>query len=511
LFSSKLSAIAEEMGEMLQRTALSTNVKERRDFSCAILDASGELVVNAPHIPVHLGSLGVCVREVTRALPLSADDVAITNHPAFGGSHLPDITLVAPVHHEGRLLGYVANRAHHAEIGGKSPGSFPTDAASLLEEGVVIAPRHLVRANEVLWQDIQTLLEAPPYPSRAVEENLADLNAALAALRHGQRELRGLAQQEGQAALEEQMARLKGLAARQAQEALRHRANALGLAPGHTRHCHHTLDDGTPLAVTLRFRQDGVDVDFTGTGGVHPGSLNATPAIVQSAVLYVLRLLLRRPLPLNEGLLQPVHLTIPEGLLAPRFGDDPAHAPAVVGGNVETSQRLVGCLLEALGMQAGSQGTMNNVIFGDANFGYYETLGGGVGASATAAGASAVHSHMTNTAITDVELLEMRHPVRIDRFALRQGSGGVGRLKGGEGIIREFTFLAPLQLSLLTQHRNLGPRGLQGGSPGLPGRQTLFTAGGEERELPAIAGCAVGPGDRLRVETPGGGGYGATS
>ncbi len=504
LFTNRFGAIAREMGERLRRTAVSTNIKERLDFSCALLDASGELVVNAPHIPVHLGALGLCVRALLRTVSLGRGDVVVTNHPAFGGSHLPDVTVVTPVFGDGpgTVLGYVASRAHHAEIGGSRPGSMPPAARSLAEEAVVIPPTYVVRGGVDCWDEITGLLRSGPYPSRAVDDNLADLRAAAAANRAGARALEALARAHGDGTVTRYMEALKELAATRLGEAL------AGLPDG--RHeALELLDDGSPLRVTITKEGGRCGVDFTGSAAVHPGNLNATPAIVRSALIYVLRLLLRQPLPLNEGLLHPVTLTLPEGMLNPPFPDDPWKAPAVVGGNVETSQRLVDTLLKALGLAACSQGTMNNVLFGTAAFCYYETICGGCGATPGCDGASAVHSHMTNTRITDPELIEHRYPVRVDRFAVRRGSGGAGRRRGGDGAVREFTFLAPMELSVLSQHRTVVPYGLDGGAPGRPGAQRVIRAGGAVLELGPIDGCPVESGDRFIIETPGGGGCGA--
>ena len=502
LFSNRFSAIAAEMGEMLRRTAISTNVKERLDFSCALLDAQGRLVVNAPHIPVHLGSLGECVRSVVQAVPLAGGDTVVTNHPAFGGSHLPDITLVTAVDApSGTRLGYVASRAHHAELGGVRPGSMPPAATTLAEEGVVIPPTLLVRAGEARWDEVRRLLEHAPFPSRAVAENLADLRAQLAANHYGAQALVALAQAHGEEGVTAAMAGLYELAGQRVGEVLAR----LGEAP---RGAVEYLDDGTPLRVALRREGDQTVVDFTGSGGVHPGNLNATPAIVRSVVLYVLRLLVGEELPLNEGMLAPVRLHLPAGLLNPPFPGDPRRAPAVVGGNVETSQRLVDTLLKALQLAACSQGTMNNVVFGDATQSYYETVCGGSGAGPTWRGADAVHTHMTNTRITDPEVLELRYPVRLERFAIRRGSGGAGRFGGGDGAVRQLTFLAPLELSMLAQHRREGPYGLAGGRPGAPGRHVLYRADGTVEELPGSVQRRVGPGDSLVLETPGGGGWG---
>lgn len=507
LLTHRFAAIAREMGEMLKRTAVSTNVKERLDFSCALLDPDGALVVNAPHIPVHLGALGLCVRRVAAALPLGPGDVAVTNHPGFGGSHLPDVTVVTPVFPQGGgdLLGYVASRAHHAEIGGIRPGSMPPGARSLAEEGVVIPPMYLVRGGEPRWAEIAALLAAPPHPSRAVAENLADLRAAVAANHRGAVALRGLAAEHGRGTVHRFMRALTERAAARLGE-------ALARLPEGEMAAVERLDDGWPIAVRVTVSHEGAAgharIDFAGSGPVHPGNLNAPPAVVRSAVLYALRLLVAEPLPLNEGFFRPVEIVVPEGLLDPPFPDDPASAPAVVGGNVETSQRVVDTLLKAFGLAACSQGTMNNVVFGDGRFGYYETVCGGAGAGPGWDGASAVHTHMTNTRITDPEVLEHRYPVRLERFEIRRGSGGKGRHRGGDGARRELKFLAPMSLSLLTQHRVERPYGMEGGEPGAPGRQRLVRTNGEEVDLPSIAAAEVEPGDRLILETPGGGGWG---
>ena len=503
LFTNRFAAVVRDMGSLLSRTALSTNVKERLDFSCALLDREGQLVVNAPHIPVHLGAVGLCVRRLLDERPMADGDTVVTNHPAFGGSHLPDVTLVTPVFDaDGDRVAFVANRAHHAEIGGRWPGSVPPDATRLSEEGVVIPPLELVRRGETRWPEVRRLLEGGRYPSRAPAENLADLAAGLAANRLGAGGLKELVREHGAGTVRRYMDELRESAARRMGEALRRLGDGVFAA-------REELDDGTPLAVRIEVESGRASVDFAGSGPVHSGNLNATPAVVRSVVLYVLRLLVAEELPLNEGLLAPVRLSIPSGILAPPFAPDPEGCPAVVGGNVETSQRLVDLLLKALGLVACSQGTMNNVIFGDGRFGYYETLGGGCGAGPGFAGASAVHSHMTNTRMTDPEILEHRYPVRVRRLAVRRGSGGAGRWRGGDGLVRELEFLAPVHVSVLTQHRSSGPYGVEGGAAGAPGRQRLQRSTGEVVKLASVDGVRAEPGDRLEIETPGGGGWGA--
>lgn len=506
LFANRFSAIAWEMGELMRRVAISTNVKERLDYSCGVLDAEGRLVVNAPHIPVHLGALGECVRSVVASLEMGPGDVVVTNHPAFGGSHLPDITVVTPVSFgsgEQRVdLGYVATRAHHAELGGTRPGSMPPSATSLIQEGVVIAPRYLVRGGVADWEGMRGLLEDAPFPSRAVEENIADLRAAVAANHRGALALEQMAELHGVDSTVRFMREL-AIEARRGLEAVIRRVGT-GIY-----RAEELLDDGSGLSVEIEVSESRMRFDFTGSAEVHAGNLNATPSIVRSVVLYVLRVLAGGRMPLNEGLLEPVELLIPEGILSPPFPDDPADCPAVVGGNVETSQRLVDLLFKAFGTVACSQGTMNNVLFGDQRFGYYETVCGGMGAGEGFDGASAVHSHMTNTAITDPEVLEQRYPVRLERFCIRSGSGGAGEWEGGDGVIRELRFLEPLSLSVLGQHRKEVPYGVGGGSAGAPGRAVVERVDGECEVLEPVDEREVAPGDRLVLETPGGGGWGA--
>ncbi len=508
LFRSRFEGIVSAMGESLRRTALSTNVKERLDYSCALLDGAGHLVASAPHVPVHLGALGVCVRKVLRVLDPGPGDVIITNHPGFGGSHLPDVTLIAPVFDgRGERVAFVANRAHHAEIGGKAPGSMPADARFLAEEGVVIAPRLLVRGGEPLFGEVEALLREAPWPSRRISDNIADLEAQLASIHHGSRALERLAAEHGGDMVRDE---LRGILNRSAAlMAARLRSNrdkrGTGGPPVLVRT---TFDDGTPLQLLFRCEEQGMVFDFTGSGGVHPRNLNATPAIVRSAVLFALRLWLGEDVPLNEGLLDAVEIVIPPGLLSPDFGDDPATAPAVVGGNVETSQRLTDLLLEALGLAANGPGTMNNFLFGDGSFGYYETLAGGSGAGPNHHGSSGRHVHMTNTAITDPELLEHRYPVRLWKYEIRRNSGGEGGHRGGDGMFREVEFLKPLVVSFLTERRATGPRGLAGGGDGQPGSQTRIHPDGRAEVLPGAVTYQAAAGERVIIRTPGGGGWG---
>lgn len=502
LFTNRFMSIADNMGSMLQRVAVSVNVKERNDFSCALLDQHGKLVANAPHIPVHLGSLGICVRKVAESIKMGPGDTIITNHPGFGGSHLPDITLITPVFtSKESLVGYVVNRAHHAEIGGKTPGSMPPDAKYLTDEGVIIPPVHLVKSGVPQWEKISEILTNAQFPTRSLKENLADLNGALAANKAGEQALLDLVAEHSENIVKKYMELLKIHAARKTGEAL------AGFPSGEYYSEEH-LDDGAALKMKLLIDGEKCQIDFTGTSPVQSGNMNATNAIVNSVVIYVLRLLIDEDIPLNDGLLDPVTIILPECLLNPSFEGDPGSLPAIVGGNVEVSQRLTDTILKPFGIIACSQGTMNNVLFGTSDFSYYETICGGCGAGPDFHGASAVHHHMTNTKITDPEILEYKYPVRLKNFSIRRGSGGAGKFSGGDGVKRELLFLEPVTLSVLTQHRIELPYGIKEGESGKAGKQFIITSGGDCVELNSIDGYNAGKGDMLVILTPGGGGYG---
>jgi 5-oxoprolinase (ATP-hydrolysing) len=492
IYNSAYMSIAEQMGVALQRTALSTNIRERLDFSCAVFDRSGGLVANAPHIPVHLGAMGESIRAVLAAHASIRDgDAFVTNDPSAGGSHLPDITVVTPVFAGGPApMFFVANRGHHADVGGITPGSMPPFSRSLSEEGVVFSSDRIV-SNGILDEAmILERLARGPYPARNPRENLADLEAQLAANALGARLLGALVEERGAGAVLAYMGHVQANAREAVEEAI------AALPPGTTTFAD-ALDDGTPIVATLAIRGRRMTVDFTGTGPQSDGNLNAPRAVAVSAVLYVLRLLVGRPIPLNNGCLEPVEVVIPPGsILSP----DPGRA--VCGGNVETSQRIVDVLLGALGLAAASQGTMNNLTFGDDTFGYYETIAGGSGATAERDGASAVHTHMTNTRMTDPEVLEARFPVRVVELSIRRGSGGAGRTRGGDGLVRELELLRPVRLSILSERRARAPFGLFGADPGLAGRNLL-----DGVEIPAKCALDAGAGSRVRVETPGGGGF----
>ena len=505
LFNNQFTAIAQQMGATLRRTALSTNVKERLDYSCAIFTASGDLVVNAPHIPVHLGGMSDCIKCLMEDVgEFASGDVLITNDPYRGGSHLNDVTVVTPVYDTAgeHLLFFVASRAHHAEIGGRSPGSMPPDSQSLAEEGVLIRAFRWVRDGHPQIEEMRRILTAPPFPSRTPDDNLADMAAQVAANQTGVRSLHALSQSHGMEVVLSYMQHIQAAAERKMRAALRD-------LPDGVHRFEDRLDDGSAICVAITIESDRATIDFSGTAGVLPGNLNANRSIVTSAVLYCLRCLIDEDIPLNAGVLAPIEIVLPECLLNPKGSDDPRKCPAVVGGNVETSQRIVDCIFGALGIVAASQGTMNNLLIGNERFGYYETICGGSGAGPDFHGADAVHTHMTNTRMTDPEVLESRYPVRLCRFAIRKNSGGKGRYRGGDGVVRELEFLQPLELSILSQRRATSPYGMAGGCPGRPGRNRLYRKGAAEPiELPSITCIGVEPGDRLVIETPGGGGYG---
>ncbi len=505
LFSNRFTSIAQEMGAVLQRTSFSVNVKERLDFSCALLDADGYLIVNAPHIPVHLGSMGVCVREVKKVLKIEEGDVIITNHPAYGGSHLPDVTLIKPVFFKKKLIGYVANRAHHSEIGGKKPGSMPVDATNLEEEGVIIEPTFLVNKHSARWMEIEKLFLEAKYPTRSVQENLADLNGALASVNLGEKNLIALCEKYGEREVKFYMIELKKYAASLLKEKLKKTSGKIYKAQ-------ENLDDGSILKTTLSTQRSKLVIDFSGSSKIHVGNLNATRAIVQSVVLYVLRLWVNKPIAMNEGLMENVKLILPKGFLNPfedfKTGSKNKILPAVVGGNTEVSQRLTDTLLKALGLVACSQGTMNNFLFGNSKLGYYETIGGGTGAGEGFDGADAVHSHMTNTRITDPEIFELRYPVLLKRFEVRKNSGGKGKWKGGDGIVREISFKENMEVNILSQHRKEKPYGMKGGKPGKTGEQFFKNSSGKIIKLKGMDSLSVKKNESIIIHTPGGGGWG---
>ena len=508
VFNNQFAAIAEQMGVVLRNTATSVNIKERLDFSCALFTPSGDLVVNAPHIPVHLGAMAETVRHILADNPdLQPGDVFLTNDPYRGGSHLPDLTVVTPVHDRAgkRLLFFTASRAHHAEIGGITPGSMPPWSKNLAEEGVLVGNFKVVAAGRSRFDTLRALLLSGPYPTRNVDDNLADIAAQIAANHQGAGDLLALMERYSTPIVEAYLCHIQA-AAEQKMRAV------LARLPGGTYRYVDHLDDGSPIAAAITVAADEATVDFTGSGPVVAGNLNANRAIVTAAVMYCLRLLIQEDIPLNQGVLAPVRLVLPECLLNPPRGPSAEQSAAIVGGNVETSQRVVDVVLGALGLAAASQGTMNNLLFGNGAMGYYETICGGAGATVDADGASAIHTHMTNTRATDPEVLERRWPVRLQKYSIRRGSGGGGRRHGGDGVVRRLEFLADLEVSILSQRRGpYPPYGLEGGDPGALGRNILERSDGSMEILPAIAYFRAHPGDCLIIETPGGGGFGKAS
>ncbi len=516
LMGQRMATIALSMGEILEKTAISVNIKERRDFSCAIFNADGYLIANAPHVPVHLGAMGQTVRELLQEFPdLHPQDCLITNDPNRGGSHLPDITVVTPVFDpvSMQIIFFVACRAHHAEIGGITAGSMPPHAQSLEEEGVWIAPQYLVRRGESQISVILEQLTLAKYPSRSPHENIADLAAQQAANQFGVIELQRLLARVGKERLRSAMNWILDASATRVQQ-------WIASLPEKPLQFTDQLDDGSHLCATLtKYHRNNSNafnlrVDFLGTSARHPGNFNANCAIVTAALLYVIRLVTGDDLPLNEGALRPIELSIPASLLSPLRPEQarslsPAQLPAVAAGNVETSQRVVDVLLGALEVAAASQGTMNNFLFGDSNFGYYETICGGTGATASRNGCDAVQSHMTNTRITDPEVLEVRYPVRLREFSIRRGSGGAGEMTGGNGVVREIEFLKAVQVSIISSRRTgRPPYGMKGGKPGAWGANHWIRANGIVEPLSGTCQLNVAAGDRVRIETPGGGGYG---
>ena len=499
IFNRQFTHVAEQMGVILEQTAESVNIRERLDYSCALFDSGGSLIANAPHVPVHLGSMGDSVRAVLAAFPqAAAGDSFVLNAPYDGGTHLPDITVVTPLIAPGASTPafVLASRAHHADIGGVTPGSMPARSRSIDDEGVVFAPMKIVAGGKFLEADVRARLTAGPHPARNPDQNIADLRAQLAANTRGIAELDRLIGRHGS----QRVDAYTKFVQRNAENCVR---EALGTLEGGQ--CTVELDGGERIAVTVRVDRQArnATIDFSGTSAASPGNYNAPAAIARSVVLYVFRSLIRHDIPLNAGCLVPLEILLPPGSLV-----DPRPPAAVVAGNVETSQCIADALLAAVGAQAASQGTMNNFTFGDETHQYYETICGGCGAGPAFDGASAVHSHMTNSKLTDPEILEQRFPIRLQRFCVRTGSGGAGRRRGGDGVVREIEFLAPLTGSILSNRRRTVPFGLAGGHAGLPGRNTIVRADHKHVEVGATAEMRFRPGDRFIIETPGGGGYG---
>jgi N-methylhydantoinase B len=518
VFKHLFSSVAEEMGMVLRRTGYSPNIKERRDFSCALFDAEGQMIAQAAHIPVHLGAMPLSVQACIQALNFAPGDVAILNDPYRGGTHLPDITMVAPIFLETgdrRLIGFAANRAHHSDVGGMVPGSMPL-AQELYQEGVIIPPLKLVGGGE-LNREVWDLLLANV---RTPEERAGDLRAQMAANHKGVERLHQLVTRYG---LDQVQAYMRGLL----DYAERMTRRLIASLPDGTYHFRDRMDDDglspepAEIAVSVFIQSDQVTVDFEGTSPQRRGGINAVYAITLSATYYVFRALIGLDIPSNSGCLAPIRVIAPEGSLVN------ARPPAAVaGGNVETSQRITDVLLGALAqacperVPAASQGTMNNLSIGgwdperDQAYAYYETIGGGMGARppgpgarAGKDGASAIHTHMTNTMNTPIEALEYAYPLRVRRYQVRRGSGGRGRYRGGDGIGRDIEMLHPAQVTILSERRKYPPYGLAGGEPGQTGRNQLIR-GDHVQELPGKISLVVEAGAVIRIHTPGGGGYG---
>ncbi|MEU9925529.1 hydantoinase B/oxoprolinase family protein [Streptomyces griseoluteus] len=502
VFNNLFMSIAEQMGAQLESTAQSVNIKERLDFSCALFDPDGNLVANAPHIPVHLGSMGTSVKEVVRrrGARMRPGDSYAVNDPYHGGTHLPDITVITPVFGGGpgdpEILFHVASRGHHAEIGGMAPGSMPAGSRTIEEEGVLFDNWLLTEDGRLREEETRRLLSDAPYPSRNPATNLADLRAQIAANRKGADELGRMIEEFGLDVVQAYMRHVQD----NAEESVRRVIDALDDGE----YAYET-DSGAVIRVQVRVDRAArrATIDFTGTSTQLGTNFNAPSAVVHAAVLYVFRTLVADDIPLNDGCLRPLDIVVPPGsMLAP---EAPA---AVVAGNVETSQAITGALYAALGVQAEGSGTMNNVTFGNDDHQYYETIASGSGAGDTFPGADVVQTHMTNSRLTDPEVLEWRLPVRLDEFAVRRGSGGAGRQRGGDGAVRRIRFLEPMTVSALSQHRRVPPYGMAGGAPGALGANWVEHADGTVTDLGASGSADVGPGDVLVVETPGGGGYG---
>ncbi|MGB3402172.1 MAG: hydantoinase B/oxoprolinase family protein [Microcoleaceae cyanobacterium] len=500
IFKNLFQFIAEQMGIVLQNTASSVNIKERLDFSCAIFDGKGELVANAPHIPVHLGSMSESIRSLIEAKSdtIKPGDVYLLNNPYEGGTHLPDVTVITPVFDSNKqqILFYVASRGHQADIGGITPGSMPPYSTTVEEEGILLTHFQLVKQGIFQEQALRELLASGDYPARNPDVNLADLQAQIAANEKGVQELHKMVIQYGLETVKTYMSYVQD----NAEESVRKAIEVLKEGE-----FTYQMDTGSQIKVkiTLDKINRNATIDFNGTSAQLQSNFNAPKAVCMAAVLYVFRTLVTDNIPLNAGCLKPLNIIIPEGCML-----NPRYPAAVVAGNVETSQVIVDALYGALGVMAASQGTMNNFTFGNQRYQYYETICGGSGAGSDFDGTDAVHTHMTNSRLTDPEVLEWRFPVLLEQFSIRPNSGGIGNYCGGNGIIRRIQFLETMTAAILSGHRQIPPFGLNGGKPGLVGQNTVIRCGGNIEELGSTATVEMQPGDTFKIETPGGGGYG---
>ncbi|EAZ90773.1 hydantoinase B/oxoprolinase family protein [Crocosphaera chwakensis] len=500
IFKNLYQFIAEQMGITLQNTASSVNIKERLDFSCAIFDQQGLLVANAPHIPVHLGSMSESIKSLIqdKENKLQPGDVYLSNNPYNGGTHLPDVTAITPVFDDNNqhILFYVASRGHQADIGGITPGSMPPHSTSILEEGILFDNFLLVEKGQFREQKVRDILADNHYPARNPEQNIADFQAQIAANEKGLQELQKMVSQYG---LETVQAYMK-FVQDNAEECVRKAIEVL--TDGEF---NYQMDQGAVIKVkvTINNQTRSVTIDFTGTSEQLNNNFNAPKAVTQAAVLYVFRTLVNDDIPLNAGCLKPLQLIIPEGSML-----NPKYPAAVVAGNVETSQVIVDTLYGALGILAASQGTMNNFTFGNETYQYYETICGGSGAGINFNGTDAVQTHMTNSRLTDPEVLEFRYPVLIEEFKIRKNSGGKGQYSGGNGVIRNIKFLEPMTANILSSHRVISPFGLAGGEAGKVGKNWVKRKDGTKEILNSTATIEMEFGDNFIIETPGGGGFG---
>ena len=500
IFNNLFMSIAEQMGSVLENTAVSVNIKERLDFSCAVFDATGDLIANAPHMPVHLGSMSESIKTIIRERRsiMSRGDAYLLNAPYNGGTHLPDVTVIKPVFDEAakKIIFYVASRGHHADIGGMTPGSMPSNSTNVEQEGILLDNVTLVKEGQFLEKKIRDLLASGPYPARNIDTNIADFKAQLAACEKGMQELLKMVEHFTLPVVHAYMQHVQD----NAEESVRRVLDVLD--DGEFRYA---MDDGSEIQVKItvdkRFRR--ALIDFSGTSVQHEANFNAPSAISRAALLYVFRSLVDDMIPLNEGCLKPLKIILPANSMI-----NPKYPAAVVAGNVETSQAIVDTLLGALGVCAASQGTMNNLTWGNEHYQYYETLCGGEGASDGHPGCSAVHTHMTNSRLTDPEVLEFRFPVTLESFSIRKGSGGLGQYSGGDGIERRIRFHEKMTASLLTGHRQIAPYGIQDGLPGKTGQNLIQHQNGGIEVLPSTCSVEINAGDALIIKTPGGGGYG---
>jgi len=512
IYSHRFMGIAEQMGRTLQRTAISVNMKERLDFSCALFTKDGGLVANAPHIPVHLGAMQEAVRFQIEYWGqrggIQEGEVIISNHPQLaGGSHLPDITAITPVFFNKEIIFFVASRGHHADIGGIAPGSMPPHSQSLVDEGAMIVAFKVVKDGKFQEDGITEILHAPGLlpgnsGTRNLKDNLSDLRAQVAANNSGIRLLKELVHENGVHVVEAYMNFIQKNAEQTVRLMLMDFASKNGEKVSAIEH----MDDGSPIQLSIEInpKTGSAVFDFTGTGPQVLANHNAPPAVTYAAVIYSLRSLVAQNIPLNQGCLAPITFIIPEKSLL-----NPSVDAGVVGGNVLTSQRVVDVVLKAFSACAASQGCMNNLTFGDEKFGYYETIAGGAGAGPTWEGRSGIHTHCTNTRITDPEILERRYPILLREFSIRKGSGGKGKNKGGDGVIREMEPLRPLTVSILSERRVLQPYGMDGGEPGACGRNLLIRDNGVVVNIGGRCSCPWKVSEHLRIETPGAGGYGS--